>query len=160
MLSHMSYLLAMRRTSPPSKAADGEGERDDERSVRAEHRLGGVRSAPLRYLLIGVAAPVVDTAATLLFAVPVGLMHLAVRRRSALARRKLAGYLLHCALLYGLLGALLALGGVRSVAYLFASRLFFCGWLGHPLLAFWCTVHQSRATVRVGRRRRSLRRAA
>jgi len=112
-------------------------------TVKAQHRAAFAHHAVVRYVLIGVLAPLVDTALVLLLAIPVGIFHLIVRIASPLARRKLLGYLLHAAMMYALLYTLATCIDVRCVVYLFASRLFFCGWLGHPLLAFWCTVHRS-----------------
>lgn len=157
MLSHLSYIYAMRRISPSSSSSSSKSTKrdddvvvDDAQSnssnktvVKASHRLASICNPLLRYLCIAVLAPLLDTLAVLLFAIPVGFVHLFVRRSSSLARRKLTGYLLHCALLYTFLTLMTYYVSWRCLLYLFLSRLFFCGWLGHPLLAFWCTVHRS-----------------
>ena len=136
MLSHLSYLLAMKRVT--------------ERA--AEHRFGSLRHPLMRYMMVGVLAPVGDTLATAVGAVPVALFHLWRRWRSALARRKLIAFLRHCAFLYIILGLLWTFAGVHSVVFLFLSRLFFGGWLGHPFLAYWITVHQSHSPTNAGGR--------
>jgi hypothetical protein len=130
MLSHLSYIYAMRRTNGAQRTQDKAA---TQATVKAEHRVAFAHHAVSRFILIGVLAPLLDTALVLTLAVPVGLYHLIVRMASPLARRKLLGYLLHCALMYALLFALATYIDVRSVVYLFASRLFFCGWLGHPV---------------------------
>jgi sphingolipid delta-4 desaturase len=48
-----------------------------------------------------------------------------------------------CLILYTILFLLWRYVGVGSLVYLVASRLFFTGFAGHPLLSYWITVHQS-----------------
>merc|ERR1712169_89590 len=79
----------------------------------------------------------------MLFAVPVGLFHLKLRWKSDYARRRLFGFLRHCIILYSFLILLWYCVGWQSLFYLITSRLFFTGFAGHPLLAYWITVHQS-----------------
>jgi len=104
----------------------------------------GILHPILTVIILCIIAPPLEALTVFVMSMPLSLFHF-VRQglKNNLALRKMCGLIFHTLLMWTSLYFLFQIGGWKSILYLILSHLFFEGFLMHPLLAYWITVHKT-----------------